>query len=69
MASPRVPQAKVKAVANAFIGMSTDPVGKQVLAAAVVAAESKNLLSFVAATDGDYAAYHDFYRRAPASLQ
>ena len=68
MASPRVPPAKAKAVAKAFLGMNTDPVGKQVLAAAAEAVQSKNPLSFVAATDADYAAYRDFYRRAPASL-
>ena len=69
MASPRVPPAKVKAVANAFLGMHKDPVGLQVLEAAANAAQAKIPLSFVTATDADYAAYRDFYRRAPASLR
>jgi len=69
MASPRVPPAKVKAVAKAFIGMSTDPAGKLVLEAAANEVKAKDPVSFVAATDADYAAYRDFYRRAPASLR
>jgi phosphonate transport system substrate-binding protein len=69
MASPRVPPAKVKAVAIAFLGMHKDPVGQQVLEAAASAAQAKSPLSFVAAADADYAAYRDFYRRAPASLR
>jgi len=69
MASPRVPKAKVQAVAKAFLGMHKNPVGQQVLAVAANSAQAKIPLSFVASTDADYAAYRDFYRRAPASLQ
>ena len=69
MASPRVPLAKVQAVAQAFIGMHKDPVGKQVLEAAANAVKTQNPISFVASTDADYADYRDFYRRAPASLR
>ena len=68
MASPRVSPAKVKAVAKAFIGMNTDPAGKRVLEAAANAVQAKDPVSFVAATGADYAAYRDFYRRAPAHL-
>jgi phosphonate transport system substrate-binding protein len=69
MASPRVPPAKVQAVAKAFIGMHKDPVGQQVLEQAADAVQAKNPISFTASTDADYAAYRDFYRRAPASLR
>ena len=69
MASPKVPTGKAQAVAKAFIGMSQDPAGKRVLEAAANAVQSKNPVSFVAASDADYAAYRDFYRRAPVSLR
>jgi phosphonate transport system substrate-binding protein len=69
MASPRVPPAKVQAVAKAFLDMHKDPVGKQVLEAAANAAQAKIPFSFVPGTDADYAAYRDFYRRAPANLR
>ncbi len=69
MASPRVPPAKVQAVAKAFMAMHKDPVGKQVLEAAAKVIQSADPLSFVSASDADYAAYRDFYRHAPASLR
>jgi phosphonate transport system substrate-binding protein len=69
MASPRVPKAKVQAVAKAFMAMHKDPAGKQVLEVAANAAQAKIPLSFVASNDADYVAYRDFYRRAPASLR
>jgi len=69
MASPRVPKAQVQAVAKAFTGMHLDPVGKQVLEQAAQVIQAKDAISFIAATDADYAAYRDFYRQAPASLR
>lgn len=69
MASPRVPKPQVQAVARAFLGMHQDPVGKQVLEQAAQVIQAKDPISFVAATDADYAAYRDFYRVAPASLR
>jgi phosphonate transport system substrate-binding protein len=69
MASPRVPPAKVQAVAKAFLGMHKDPLGKQLLTDAAKALQALIPISFVKATDADYAAYRDFYRRAPASLR
>ena len=68
MASPRVPAAKVKAVAKAFVGMNKDPVGQHVLEAAAHAIQATTPHSFVASTEADYAAYRDFYRRAQATL-
>lgn len=69
MASPRVPKAQVQAVAKAFLGMHLDPVGKDVLERAAQVIQAKDSISFVAATEADYAAYRDFYRQAPASLR
>ncbi len=69
MASPRVPKAQVQAVAKTFLGMHLDPAGKQVLDQAAQVIQAKDPVSFVAATDADYAAYRDFYRQAPASLR
>jgi phosphonate transport system substrate-binding protein len=62
MASPRVPPAKVRAVAKAFLGMHKDPVGQRVLEAAANSIQTKTPISFIAASDADYAAYRDFYR-------
>jgi phosphonate transport system substrate-binding protein len=69
MASPRVPEAKVQAVARAFIGMSRDPAGKQVLAEAATVIQARDPVSFVAAGEADYAAYREFYKSAPPSLR
>jgi phosphonate transport system substrate-binding protein len=48
--------------------MHKDPVGQRVLEAAANSIQTKTPISFIAASDADYAAYRDFYRRAPASL-
>lgn len=69
MVSQRVPLANVQAVADAFLGMDKDPLGKQVLVAAANAAQAKIAISFVASTDAEYASYRDFYRSAPVSLR
>jgi phosphonate transport system substrate-binding protein len=69
MASPRVPPSKVQAIAKAFIGMDKDPLGQQVLEQAASAIQAKDPISFTSASNADYAAYRDFFRRAPASLQ
>lgn len=69
MASPRVPRAQVQAVARAFLGMHDDPVGRQVLERSAQVIQAKDPVSFVAATDADYASYREFYRQAPASLR
>lgn len=69
MASPRVPPAQVRAVAAAFLGMHRDPEGRRILQAAAELVHAPEPLSFVAATDADYAAYHAFYQAAPAELR
>lgn len=69
MASPRVPEAHLQAVARAFLGMHRDPEGRQVLENAARVIQAKDPISFIAATDADYASYRDFYRTAPPALR
>jgi phosphonate transport system substrate-binding protein len=69
MASPRVPETDVRAVATAFLGMHQDPEGKKILAAVGALVHAPEPVSFVAASDADYASYRAFYAAAPASLR
>jgi phosphonate transport system substrate-binding protein len=69
MASPRVPADQVRAVANAFLTMHNDPEGKRVLAESGALIHAPVPLSFVAASQADYASYRAFYADAPASLR
>jgi phosphonate transport system substrate-binding protein len=69
MASPRVPAAQVRAVADAFLGMDKDPEGRRILAAAGELVHAPEPISFVAASDADYASYRAFYDNAPISLR
>ena len=69
MASSKVPEKDVKAVASAFINMHRDPVGKAIL---VKASEEVGLdpkAYFLPASATDYAAYRKFYQTAPMSLR
>jgi phosphonate transport system substrate-binding protein len=69
MASPRVPAAEMRAVAQAFLGMRQDPEGRRILDAAAELVRSPRPLGFVAAGEADYASYRAFYAGAPASLR
>jgi phosphonate transport system substrate-binding protein len=69
MASPRVPAAHVRAVARAFIGMDKDPEGRRILAEATELVHAQAPLSFVAASDADYASYRAFYANAPLTVR
>jgi phosphonate transport system substrate-binding protein len=69
MASPRVPAADLRAVANAFLGMRRDPEGRRILEAAAELVRAPTPVSFVPATDADYASYRAFYAGAPAGLR
>lgn len=69
MASSRVPPAQLRAVAQAFLGMDKDPEGRRILQAAGELVHAPEPVRFVAATDADYAAYHQFYQTAPAALR
>ena len=69
MASPRVPAADVRAVAQAFLGMRQDPAGRRILDAAAELIGAKEPLGFVAASNADYASYRAFYASAPLNLR
>jgi phosphonate transport system substrate-binding protein len=69
MASTRVPAARVRAVAQAFLGMGRDPEGRRILAAAAALVHEPEPVSFVPATDADYVAYRHFHEAAPAELR
>jgi len=69
MSSPRVPADDVRAVAHAFLTMHQDPEGRKILAAATELIHAPTPVSFVPATDADYAAYRSFYADAPANLR
>jgi phosphonate transport system substrate-binding protein len=69
MASPRVPAAQVRAVAQAFIGMDKDPEGRRILAAAAALVHAATPLAFVAASDADYADYRAFHAAAPLAVR
>jgi len=69
MASPRVPVDQVRAVTRAFLGMHLDPQGKRILDAATRLVHSPAPVSFIAASEGDYASYRAFYASAPSQLR
>jgi phosphonate transport system substrate-binding protein len=61
--------ALMRAVANAFLTMHNDPEGKRVLAESGALIHAPVPLSFVAASQANYASYRAFYADAPASLR
>ena len=69
MAAAKVPEAHVKAVAQAFIGMGKDPVGRDILHKAAQSVGLSVDAYFVPSTDADYAAYRRFFARAPMALR
>jgi phosphonate transport system substrate-binding protein len=69
MASPRVPQQDLRAVADAFLGMYRSAEGRKILAAAAALVHATGPVAFVPASDADFASYRDFYAGAPASLR
>ena len=69
MASSKVPEQDVKAVASAFINMHRDPLGKAILVKASEEVGLDRQAYFLPATGGDYAAYRRFFQSAPASLR
>lgn len=69
MASSKVPEQDVKAVASAFINMHRDSLGKAILVKASEEVGLDRQAYFLPATGGDYAAYRRFFQSAPASLR
>lgn len=68
MASGKVPDKDVNAVAKAFFQMAQDPVGKDIIHRASKEVGLPNEAYFIPATGADYAAYRRFFQTAPASL-
>jgi phosphonate transport system substrate-binding protein len=62
LAHPALPEGVVAKVRDALAGMNRDPEGIKALQASAAALESKQLWSFVPASDRDYDNYRRFYR-------
>jgi phosphonate transport system substrate-binding protein len=69
MASGKVPDKVMAAVASAFIGMHHDPAGKAILVKASQEVGLDSQAYFLPASSADYASYRKFYQTAPASLR
>jgi len=69
MASPKVPEKDVRAVANAFFGMHRDAIGREVLRAASQQVGLEMDAPFIASDGSEYAAYRRFYQTAPEQLR
>jgi phosphonate transport system substrate-binding protein len=68
MASSKVPDKDVKAVANAFFDMGRDPKGKEILHDVSKTIGLAQDAYFIPASNADYAAYRRFYQSAPIAL-
>jgi phosphonate transport system substrate-binding protein len=69
MVSGRVPENDRKAVADAFLGMGSDPRGREILRTASKMVGMPAEAVFVASDGSEYGAYRRFYQTAPASLR
>lgn len=69
MASAKVPQPHLDAIAAAFFGMHTDPEGRRILEAASALVSLTVQDHFVPATMADYANYVRFFEAAPPFLR
>jgi phosphonate transport system substrate-binding protein len=68
MASDKVPDKDVKAVASAFIDMYKDPKGRDILHQVSKEVGLPNDAYFIGASGADYASYKRFYQSAPSAL-
>ena len=69
MHSAKVPEQHVKAIAAAFVGMHTDPAGRDILEQASSQVGLTAEAYFIPSDGSEYAPYRDFYRNAPPSLR
>lgn len=69
MASGKVPEKDLRAVASAFLGMHRDPEGQLILKKSSEAVGLGEDAYFIPASDADYESYRRFYKNAPASLR
>ena len=68
MASSKVPDKDVRAVATAFTEMDNDPKGREILHHVSKEVGLPNDAFFVPSSGADYASYKRFYQTAPAAL-
>jgi phosphonate transport system substrate-binding protein len=68
MASSKVPEKDLKAVATAFFEMSKDPKGREILHQTSKEVGLPIDAYFIPATNADYAPYRRFFQTAPSSL-
>jgi phosphonate transport system substrate-binding protein len=68
MASAKVPEKDLAAVSSAFVQMSKDPKGRDILHQASQEVGLAQDAYFISATGADYVAYRRFFQSAPASL-
>jgi phosphonate transport system substrate-binding protein len=69
MSSAKVPDKALKAVARAFVGMHTDPKGREILQQASAQVGLTAEAYFIASDGSEYSSYRDFYRSAPLALR
>lgn len=69
MVSPKVPPRDAQAVAKAFIGMSQDPRGREILTTGAKLLGLSADAFFIASDGHEYAPYRRFYQSAPAPLR
>lgn len=69
MASGKVPEKDVKAIAQAFFNMHKDPRGKEILHEASTKVGLTADAYFIASNGSEYSAYRQFYQMAPESLR
>lgn len=69
MSSSKVSDKVQKAVQRAFVGMHSDPKGREILQQASTHVGLTAEAYFIVSDGSEYAAYRDFYRTAPVSLR
>jgi len=69
MASGKVPEKDLKAIANAFFNMHKDPKGRDILHQASQQVGLTVDAYFIPSSGSEYGAYRKFYQTAPASLR
>lgn len=67
MASPRVSKKERDAVADAFFNMQHDAYGSRILHEATELVHAPAPITFIPATEADYASYREFYNSSPAN--
>jgi phosphonate transport system substrate-binding protein len=69
MASSKVPEKDLKAVAQAFFGMHLNPAGKAILQQASLKVGLDAGAYFIPSSGAEYSAYRQFYQSAPVGLR